>query len=230
MFGSPDIQMDVELTCCKGGEGCRRICGGESCVKLLILNAGSQSGVRNVPALPLSAIALCCIGLQMVSDTPFVIPQYLGLTPSYPAKVVPVQFGKHIDASHTLIAQGGSYMMHLGDVNVGTLISKLLVRLSTRQYVANPRYLFSCWTTTHTRLRFGLQPQNLLLCRIWSLPSKAAGYRWQYCLFVGGWDDCLPETRGGGGGHGRYALGRGHGGFGDTGCHVEWLVHVLLWW
>jgi hypothetical protein len=80
------------------------------------------------------------------------------------------------------------------------------------------------------RLRFGLQPQDLLLCRIWSLPSKATRYRWQYCLFVGGWDDCIPQTRSGGGGHGRYALGRSHGGFGDTGCHVEWLVHVLLWW
>jgi hypothetical protein len=40
-------------------------------------------------------------------------------------------------------------MMHLGDVNVGTHISKLVLRLSTtgRQYFANPWYLFSCSTT-----------------------------------------------------------------------------------
>jgi hypothetical protein len=89
MFGSPDIQMDVELTCCKGGEGCRRICGGESCVKLLILNGGSQSGVRIVPALPLSAIALCFSGLQMVSHTPFVVPQVSRIDTQLPRQSYP---------------------------------------------------------------------------------------------------------------------------------------------
>lgn len=46
--------------------------------------------------------------------------QYLGLTPNYPAKIIPVQFGKHINANNALFAQGGSYMMHFGDVDVGT--------------------------------------------------------------------------------------------------------------
>ena len=46
MFGSSDITMNVELTLCTGCEGCQRICGGESCVKLLLVNAGSQQGVR----------------------------------------------------------------------------------------------------------------------------------------------------------------------------------------
>lgn len=49
MFGSPDIQMDVDLTCFNGAEGVRRCCGGESCVKLLITNKASQEGVRTRP-------------------------------------------------------------------------------------------------------------------------------------------------------------------------------------
>lgn len=43
-FGSQDLQMDVELTLCRGGEGCQRICGGESCVKLILRNDGSNEG------------------------------------------------------------------------------------------------------------------------------------------------------------------------------------------
>jgi hypothetical protein len=46
MFGSADITMNVELTLCSGCVGCQRICGGESCVKLHLINAGSQQGVR----------------------------------------------------------------------------------------------------------------------------------------------------------------------------------------
>lgn len=46
MFGSADIQTNVELTLCTGGEGCQRICGGESCVKVLLVNNGPQEGVR----------------------------------------------------------------------------------------------------------------------------------------------------------------------------------------
>lgn len=40
------------------------------------------------------------------------------MTPNFPAKVIPVQFGKHVDSSHALIAQGGAYMTHLGEVDV----------------------------------------------------------------------------------------------------------------
>lgn len=43
-FGSKDLQTDVELTLCTGGEGCQRICGGESCVKVLIRNDGPMEG------------------------------------------------------------------------------------------------------------------------------------------------------------------------------------------
>lgn len=58
MFGSSGIDMNTELTCCtsaatasEGGnggcsEGCQRICGGESCVKLLLVNKGPNPGVR----------------------------------------------------------------------------------------------------------------------------------------------------------------------------------------
>jgi hypothetical protein len=47
MFGSADLQTNVELTCCSGGEGCQRICGGESCVKLILVNNGPNPGVCN---------------------------------------------------------------------------------------------------------------------------------------------------------------------------------------
>jgi len=87
MFGSSDIKTEVELTLCRGGEGCQRICGGESCVKVLLTNDGSQPG-------------------------------YVGMTPNFPAKVIPIQFGKHVDAHNALIAQGGAYMSQLGDVEV----------------------------------------------------------------------------------------------------------------
>ena len=43
-FGSKDLEMEVELTLCTGGEGCERICGGESCVKLMLHNKGSSEG------------------------------------------------------------------------------------------------------------------------------------------------------------------------------------------
>jgi hypothetical protein len=63
-FGSAGIKTNVDLTCCsdKGGcsEGCGRICGGESCVKLLLTNESAQAGV-------------------------------VGLTPSFPAKIIPVK-------------------------------------------------------------------------------------------------------------------------------------------
>jgi Mitochondrial biogenesis AIM24 len=60
MFGSKDIDINTELTCCtsaasasEGGnggcnEGCQRICGGESCVKLLLVNKGPNPGVSSI--------------------------------------------------------------------------------------------------------------------------------------------------------------------------------------
>jgi Mitochondrial biogenesis AIM24 len=63
-FGSAGIKTNVDLTCCsgKGGcsEGCGRIMGGESCVKLLLTNESAQPGV-------------------------------VGLTPNFPAKVIPLK-------------------------------------------------------------------------------------------------------------------------------------------
>lgn len=93
-FGSAGIQTTVELTCC-GAAGCAtgwaRICGGESCVKVLLTNAAATEG-------------------------------FVGLTPHFPAKIVPLQFGKHVKEGHALIAQGGVYMAQLGDVDVCRLI------------------------------------------------------------------------------------------------------------
>ena len=78
LFGSPGIQTAVELTCCTstqkeqgggGGGGCKegwnRICGGESCVKVLLTNQASEEG-------------------------------YVGLTPNFPAKVIPIKVRKRM--------------------------------------------------------------------------------------------------------------------------------------
>ena len=61
MFGSPDIKTKVELTLWGRGfaEGCNRICGGESCVKVVLENEGSEG--------------------------------YVGITPNFPAKIIPIQ-------------------------------------------------------------------------------------------------------------------------------------------
>jgi len=56
-FGSSHIKTDVEFTCCRGGEGCQRICGGEDCVKLLLTNGGGQEGfVGLTPNFPAKII------------------------------------------------------------------------------------------------------------------------------------------------------------------------------
>jgi hypothetical protein len=49
MFGSSGIKTSVELTCCLGtkagcAEGCQRNLGGESCVKVMLLNESSDEG------------------------------------------------------------------------------------------------------------------------------------------------------------------------------------------
>lgn len=63
MYMSPFMETQVELTLCSRvgfSEGCSRICGGEDCVKVFLVNNSSQEG-------------------------------YVGLTPNFPAKVVPVR-------------------------------------------------------------------------------------------------------------------------------------------
>ena len=44
LLGSHGVEMDVECTC-RTNEGCQRICGGESCVKLLLTNNSPNKGV-----------------------------------------------------------------------------------------------------------------------------------------------------------------------------------------
>jgi uncharacterized protein (AIM24 family) len=44
---------------------------------------------------------------------------YVGITPNFPAKIIPIAFGKHIARDQYLIAQSGAYMTELGDVDVG---------------------------------------------------------------------------------------------------------------
>jgi uncharacterized protein (AIM24 family) len=75
VFMHPSMTTEVELTLCtKGGcsEGWSRICGGESCVKVLLKNDSGSEG-------------------------------YVGLTPNYPAKVVPIKFGVNADSGASII-------------------------------------------------------------------------------------------------------------------------------
>jgi hypothetical protein len=76
-FGSAGIKTDVDLTCFggKGGcsEGCGRIMGGESCVKLLLTNESAQRGVVGItPNFPAKIIPLKVRG-QLPSSRTFVL-------------------------------------------------------------------------------------------------------------------------------------------------------------
>ncbi|KAL3924822.1 MAG: hypothetical protein SGILL_000807 [Bacillariaceae sp.] len=89
LFGSSKMSTEVECTLCSPagcGEGWNRICGGESCVKLLL---------------------------------GFEEPGYVGLTPTFPAKIIPIKFGTHVASGRSMILQPGAYLAELGDVDVG---------------------------------------------------------------------------------------------------------------
>jgi hypothetical protein len=62
MFGSSGLKTSVELTlCARGGftEGCQRIFGGESCVKVLLRNEGSEEGFVGItPNFPAKIIPI----------------------------------------------------------------------------------------------------------------------------------------------------------------------------
>lgn len=59
LYGSSGIKTDVELTLCRGSEGCSRICGGESCVKVLLANDGSEEGFVGItPNFPAKIIPI----------------------------------------------------------------------------------------------------------------------------------------------------------------------------
>ena len=88
MFMHPDMTNEVELLCCS--------CSGECCGRIL----GGESCVK--------------VLLKNESDN----EGYVGLTPNFPAKIVPVKFGSNVK-SGTIIAKPGAYMSHIGDVDVG---------------------------------------------------------------------------------------------------------------
>lgn len=91
MYMHPKMETNVELLLCsaKGcSEGWKRVCGGESCVKVYLVNEMDEEG-------------------------------YVGLTPNFPAKVIPIKFGTHVAPGRNMIAKGGAYMSELGEVDVG---------------------------------------------------------------------------------------------------------------
>lgn len=70
----------------------------------------------------LSGCSRCCGGESCVkvflkNDTHE--EGYVGLTPNYPAKIVPIKFGTHVKSGTKLIAHPGAYMTDLGSVDVG---------------------------------------------------------------------------------------------------------------
>lgn len=91
MYMHPDMETKVDCTLCGMGscsEGWDRICGGESCIKVLLINNSNHQG-------------------------------YVGLTPNFPAKVIPIKFGTHIESGRNMITKPGAYMSELGNVDVG---------------------------------------------------------------------------------------------------------------
>ncbi len=91
MFMAPFMTTQVELTLCSSS-GCF---GGWSRV------CGGES----------------CVKVHLKNDSSE--EGYVGITPNYPAKVLPIKFGTHLAPGQAFIAQGGSAMSQLGDVNVG---------------------------------------------------------------------------------------------------------------
>jgi uncharacterized protein (AIM24 family) len=91
VFMHPGMTTEVELTLCHKG-GCS-----EGCSRIL-------SGES-------------CVKVFLKNDTGSA--GYAGLTPNYPAKIIPIKFGVNSDSGTSIIAQPGSYMTQLGDVQVG---------------------------------------------------------------------------------------------------------------
>ena len=67
MYMHPGMETQVECTLCsmqKCGEGWNRVCGGESCVKVLLLNeTGEQGYVGLTPNFPAKVRAACIVTL-----------------------------------------------------------------------------------------------------------------------------------------------------------------------
>lgn len=91
MYGSVDMKTSVELTLCS--------------------RVGFAGGLSRI----LGGESCVKVMLTNASNE----EGYVGITPNFPAKIVPIKFGHHISPDHALISQGGAYMSHLGDVNVG---------------------------------------------------------------------------------------------------------------
>ena len=90
MFMHPHMDTGVDCTLCSNGfGGCARICGGESCIKVIL---GNRTHYET----------------------------YAGVTPNFPAKIVPIRFdGSDIMKGNGIIAKPGAIMSEIGDIDVG---------------------------------------------------------------------------------------------------------------
>ncbi|KAG7355722.1 mitochondrial biogenesis AIM24 [Nitzschia inconspicua] len=91
MYMHPKMETKVELTLCSPA-GC-----GEGCNRIW----GGEG----------------CAKLLLVNESGE--EGYVGLTPNFPAKIIPIKFGTHVASGKSLIAKSGAYLSELGDVDVG---------------------------------------------------------------------------------------------------------------
>jgi hypothetical protein len=120
----PNMETQVELTLFSGSGGCKegwgRICGGEcyyhDAKRIFQLLVGSHI------ILFLSQSGESCVKVYL--KNPSNEEGYVGLTPNFPAKVVPIKFGVNVRSGSALIAQGGAIMTQLGDVGKCSLMGR----------------------------------------------------------------------------------------------------------
>lgn len=89
MFMHPAMMTSVELTCCPPSP--------ESMNRVL----GGESCVKVFLSNPTRG------------------ETYVGVTPNFPAKVVPVKFGEHVKINSALVAKRGAIMSQMGTVDIG---------------------------------------------------------------------------------------------------------------
>jgi hypothetical protein len=99
MFGSAGIKTTVELTCCTRGscsEGIQRILGGESCVKVLLRNEGSEEGFVGItPNFPAKIVPI-----KVSTSLGTSVSICIGGTGNWPRSVQFVIYTVHICFSH----------------------------------------------------------------------------------------------------------------------------------
>ena len=99
MYKSPDVKSTVECG------SCQRCCVGETLCKGIHTNEGASEGF----------VVIFMTFIVSFENLFFWCHRFIGLTPDFPAKVVPVDLGQH---GGKIITKGGAWMANIGDVRV----------------------------------------------------------------------------------------------------------------